>query len=430
MKLPPAFSADAALALPGPAWLRERRLASWESLAACEAPTDSEEIWRYSRIDDLDLARYGLGGPAHAAPIDPASLPTGVAELLSAAGPQATVVVSRNGGEASVFNPQPGLSVAPAEERPLGGPGEPVGVPSGQRADAWVSFNGAFVLAPWRLTVSPGSTLAHPVVLVHWLDAQAAAVSPRLEVDLGDGAEAHVLEVVAGADVPMLVVPLSELSIGRGARLGFGQVQLLGRAAWQLGNQVSRVASGGALRSMTVALGGSYARVRTDSVLEGEGGDSELLAAYFGTGGQMHDLRTVQHHAAPHSRSDLLFKGAVADEAQLVYSGLIRVEKGARGTNAFQTNRNLVLSEGARAYSVPNLEIEDNDVRCSHASAVGPVDESQLFYLESRGVPAAAAERLIVLGFMDDVLERFPVAGVLPWLRGAFADKFSTRRPH
>ena len=430
MKLPPAFSADAACALPGPAWLRERRLASWESLAACEAPAESEEIWRYSRIDDLDLAGYRLGEPGYAGPIDPAGLPDGVAELVGAAGPEATVVVSRNGGEASVLHPQPGLSVSPAEVRPLGGPGEPIPAPSGQRLDAWVSFNGAFVLAPWRVTVAPGSALAHPVVIVHWLDAVGAALSPRLEVELGDGAEAHVLEVVAGADVAMLVVPLSELAVGRGARLGFGQVQLLGRAAWQLGNQMSRVASGGALRSMTVALGGSYARVRTDSVLEGEGGDTELLAAYFGTGDQMHDLRTVQHHAAPCSRSDLLFKGAVADEAQSVYSGLIRVEKGARGTNAFQTNRNLVLSEGARAYSVPNLEIEDNDVRCSHASAVGPVDESQLFYLESRGVPAAVAERLIVLGFMDDVLERFPVAGVLPWLRRAFADKFSTRRPH
>jgi 3,4-dihydroxy 2-butanone 4-phosphate synthase/GTP cyclohydrolase II len=148
----------------------------------------------------------------------------------------------------------------------------------------------------------------------------------------------------------------------------------------------------------------------------------------YGTGAQMHDLRTLQHHAAPHTRSDLLFKGAVADEAQSVYSGLIRVEKGARGTNAFQTNRNFVLSGGARAYSVPNLEIEDNDVRCSHASAVGPVDESQLFYLESRGVPTAVARRLIVLGFMDEVLVRFPVRGVLDWLRGALAAKFATGR--
>jgi Fe-S cluster assembly protein SufD len=137
----------------------------------------------------------------------------------------------------------------------------------------------------------------------------------------------------------------------------------------------------------------------------------------------MHDLRTVQLHAAPRTRSNLLFKGAVANKAHSVYSGLIRVEKGAKGTNAFQTNRNLVLSEGAQADSVPNLEIEDNDVRCSHASAVGPIDESQLFYLESRGVPTPSAELLIALGFLDDVLVRFPARGMRPGLRQAVAAK-------
>jgi Fe-S cluster assembly protein SufD len=240
---------------------------------------------------------------------------------------------------------------------------------------------------------------------------------------VGRSASAQVVEVVASADAGLLSVPLAQLALAPGAMLGFGHVQLLGDRAWQLGNQVSRVSRDATLRSMTVAFGGDYARVRTDSVLDGAGGDSELLAAYLGSGHQMHDLRTVQLHAAPRSRSSLLFKGAVANSAHSVYSGLIRVEKGAKGTNAFQTNRNLVLSEGARAFSVPNLEIEDNDVRCSHASAVGPIDESQLFYLESRGVPTHTAERLIALGFMDDVLDRFPVPGLSEWLRGALAVK-------
>ena len=114
----------------------------------------------------------------------------------------------------------------------------------------------------------------------------------------------------------------------------------------------------------------------------------------------MHDFRTMQDHAAPRTTSDLLFKGAVGDTANSVYTGLIRVRPGAAGTNAFQTNRNLVLSEGAHADSVPNLEIEENDVKCSHASAVGPVDEDQQYYLESRGVPTDVAERLIVLGLL------------------------------
>src|SRR5205807_9669716 len=122
-------------------------------------------------------------------------------------------------------------------------------------------------------------------------------------------------------------------------------------------------------------------------------------------GDRMHDFRTLQDHAGPSSTSDLLFKGAVKDHGRSVYSGLIRVRKEAPGTNAFQTNRNLVLSEGASAESVPNLEIETNDVKCSHASAVGPIDEEQRYYLESRGVPPDVAERLIVMGVSGEVLQ-------------------------
>ena len=115
-------------------------------------------------------------------------------------------------------------------------------------------------------------------------------------------------------------------------------------------------------------------------------------------------MRTFQEHAAPRTRSKLTFKGAVDDSARSVYSGLIHIHKGARKSDASQTNRNLVLSDGAHADSVPNLDIEENDVRCSHASAVGPIDRAQRFYVESRGVPPDAAERLILLGFFDDLL--------------------------
>src|SRR5438067_8764111 len=132
----------------------------------------------------------------------------------------------------------------------------------------------------------------------------------------------------------------------------------------------------------------------------------------------MHDFRTIPDHAAPATKSDLLFNVAVAGTYKSVYSGLIRVRKEAPGTNAFQTNRNLVLSEGAGAESVPNLEIETNDVHCSHASAVGPIDEEQLYYLESRGVPPEVAERLIVLGFFNEVLQRLPSPALAARLRG------------
>src|SRR5438874_5355439 len=139
----------------------------------------------------------------------------------------------------------------------------------------------------------------------------------------------------------------------------------------------------------------------------------------------MLDFRTFQDHAAPDTTSNLLFKGAVGGHSRSVYTGLIRVRKNARGTNAFQTNRNIKLSEHAWAESVPNLEIENNDVRCSHASAVGPVDEEQRFYLESRGVRPEVAEQMIVLGFLDEVLDDFPVPAAVPLLREELVAKLA-----
>jgi Fe-S cluster assembly protein SufD len=207
--------------------------------------------------------------------------------------------------------------------------------------------------------------------------------------------------------------------------VSYMHLQMLGTQAWQIGLQASRVAADATFVSAAVALGGDYARLRTDSSLVGPGASSRLLALYFGAGSQMHDFRTTQDHRAPKTTSELLYKGAVANTARSVYSGLIRVEKGARGTNAFQTNRNLVLGEGAHADSVPNLEIEDNDVRCSHASAVGPVSDDERFYLESRGVPPEVTERLITLGFLGEVIEQLPLPALAPFLSGALATKLT-----
>lgn len=142
----------------------------------------------------------------------------------------------------------------------------------------------------------------------------------------------------------------------------------------------------------------------------GQGATTKQVALYYADGTQMHDFRTLQDHIAPKTYSDLLFKGAVQDTAKSVYTGLIRIREEARGSVAYQTNRNLTLSEGAWAESVPNLDIKTNDVKCSHASTVGPIDEEQRFYLESRGIPPQVAERLVVLGFFDDVLSLLPVS--------------------
>jgi Fe-S cluster assembly protein SufD len=204
-------------------------------------------------------------------------------------------------------------------------------------------------------------------------------------------------------------------------------VNELGPRVWMIGNQVAEGGKDSSTLLSSVSLGGDYARVRTESRLVGTGAEARQIAVYFGEGSQMHDFRTLQEHVAPKTTSDLLFKGAVEDQSRSVYTGLIHIGKHAKGSAAFQTNRNIKLSEGAWAESVPNLDIENNDVRCSHASAVGPIDEEQRFYLESRGVPTAVAERLIVLGFFSEVIERLPVPAVAAELRERVAAKLDRR---
>ena len=289
--------------------------------------------------------------------------------------------------------------------------------------DAFAAANRACASDPVVIRVKPGVTAA-PIVVVHRVEGDEVAIFPRVTIEAGENCEITVLEIVAGGG-RALVVPVTEVEVARAARVSYMHLQMLGTEAWQVGLQASRVAADATFVSAAVALGGDYARLRTDSALVGPGASSRLLALYFGAGAQMHDFRTTQDHRAPKTTSELLYKGAVANTARSVYSGLIRVEKGARGTNAFQTNRNLVLSEGAHADSVPNLEIEDNDVRCSHASAVGPVSDDERFYLESRGVPPQVTDRLITLGFLGEVIDQLPVPALAPFLSEALATKLS-----
>jgi Fe-S cluster assembly protein SufD len=186
------------------------------------------------------------------------------------------------------------------------------------------------------------------------------------------------------------------------------------------------------VRTFTVGLGGAYDRVRADVAVVGREAQSEILSAYLGNGTQVHDIRTLQDHVAPRTRSELLCQGAVAGTSRSVYSGLIRVHRGAVRTDAHQTNHNLVLDEGAHADSVPNLDILENDVKCSHASTVGPIDEDQRYYIESRGVSPDVAEGLIVRGFFNAIIDRGPIPAVTPLLRREVHDRlgitFGNRR--
>ncbi len=172
-----------------------------------------------------------------------------------------------------------------------------------------------------------------------------------------------------------------------------------------------------------VALGSQLGKANLDSVLRGPGADVEMLGLVFGDGHQVLDCHTIQDHVAPNTRSDLLYKGVLKDQAHSIFSGLIRVFPHAQKTDAYQQNRNLLLSPTARADSIPNLEIGANDVRCTHAATVGQVEDEYLFYLMSRGLPRAVAEQMIVEGFFEPVLQRIPLEDLRERLFGYIQHK-------
>ncbi len=413
-----AFSAEASQALGGASWQRDRRRAAFDRYAASSWPGPDEEAWRYSRIDQLDLSRFepsGSPAPKGALPLLPALAHAFVDRVGERAGLALTIDGRPYEIDLAEEASRSGVQLARASSHPeaaeLSGRAR-ASFTAPDSIDATDELAEAFSSDGTVLSVPAGVALSAPIVIVNLLGADhqdtssGPAFFPRTLVSLGEGSSVTVVELYFSGDGAILVLPVTELEVGPAARLSYSAVQQLGRATWQIGRNWSRAGRDAHLKSFTASLGGHYARTRTDSRLEGRGGSAELLAAYLGDGDQMHDFRTLQEHDAPSTTSDLVFKGAVGGRARAVYTGLIRMRRGARGANAFQTNRNLVLSQGASAYSVPNLDIEENDVRCSHASAVGPIDSEQRFYLQSRGIPAEVAERLILLGYFEELLGR------------------------
>lgn len=383
-------------------------------------PSESEEVWRYSPINRLDLEAYlpVLAPP----PTQGAPPPAFLEELGSGA-----VMTLSNGWLVDQPSPlPPGVAITRVKDQE--DPRDLVGSVLGA-SDALVALHDAFAPDPLVVEVAPGTVVAEPLVVVHRCDGAASgaegnggpapAMFPHSLWRVGRGAQLQVVEIFEGAQGhgAALCLPVTELVVGEGAVCSYGSLQTLGTGAWSIGRLAATVGRDATLRAFTAGLGAAYDRLRSDIEVTGPGGTSELCSMYLGTGDQVHDVRTLQDHAAPSTVSELLCKGAVAGSARSVYSGLIRVRPGAVRTDAMQSNHNLVLGDHAHADSVPNLDIQENDVRCSHASSVGPVDPDELFYLESRGVPPDRAERLIVLGFFDDLIERCPVPPLRAELR-------------
>jgi len=264
-----------------------------------------------------------------------------------------------------------------------------------------------------------------PIRLFHWLDGAGRLAAPRTVVMLGRESRATVIEeqLSAPAEGASFHDGGTEVFLGDGSKLVYATLQDWGRNVVHYSNHRARVGAGAELQWIQTMLGAHMAKANSYFDLAGQGSQAFVNGFLFGDERQHFHLHTLQRHLVPHTTSDLLIKGCLKDRARSVYQGLIQVSEGAQGTNAYQANRNLLLSEQARADSIPGLEILANDVRCTHGATIGHVDDEQMYYLMARGLPRLEAQRLIVEGFFAPVLDRIPLEAVREQLRDVIRHK-------
>ncbi|MCC7119000.1 MAG: Fe-S cluster assembly protein SufD [Anaerolineales bacterium] len=281
--------------------------------------------------------------------------------------------------------------------------------------------NGVLLYVPENVTVEyplhsvlwgPGGNLAHFSHLIVWVEA-GASVTYVHEAASPDEAE------------PAMHTGVVEIHVGENANLRFVELQSWGRHVWNFSHERARVERGGNLDWIFGAVGSKLTKNFSDLDLAGEGAQGRMSGFYFTDGVQHLDHDTQQNHLAPRTTSDLLFKGALRGKSRSVWQGMIYVAPGAQKTDGYQANRNLVLDDQARADSIPGLEILADDVRCTHGATVGKLEQEPLFYLKSRGIPQKEAERLVVEGFFDPIMQRIPFEGVRERFQQAIHDKLS-----
>ena len=377
----------------------ERMAAAYDVFESLAMPSGSEEEWKYV---DLDFDLASMPFPSEPGPaLDPGSFLTGVTDrAASVTIVDGAVFDAESAGEVSVerladLDDIAGVADLFAPDR-----------------DKFSAARSAFGVDGVRVRVPAGVDVADPVVI----DVQAVtegASFPSISVEVGENAGLGVVVVYRSAPgVGAVLSPQVGLHAETGGRVKFVGVQSLDHAATAVVHQRAILGRDASARIGEVGLGGALGRL--DLVVDhvGDGCSSEVVGVYFGEGDQTLDYRMVLHHQGKRTSSDVLLKGAVEDRAQSVFTGLLKIDRDATRTSAFETNRNLVLSEEAKAHSVPNLEILCDDVICGHGSSVGPLDEEHVYYLLSRGLPRKKAEQMLIRGFFNEIIERLPVPDV------------------
>ena len=376
-----------------PARVRDARFAAFEKFSGFAAPGETSAGWRRTDLTGIDLS-----------PVEPVRAECDI--RVAAADADCGVVVQTLDKAA--------LSDAPALAN----------TDTGNSIARFSALAQALWLSGGSIRVPAGAVLAEPIV-VDW----KTGAYPRLDIYVGKGARVSILENLALGG--RLTSGIVDIHVDDGATLTYVHAQNAPRDAVAFSHQRARVGAGGKLITLNFAMGGKLSRADVEVSLEGRGAESDMLGLVFGEGDQQFGFQTLQGHHAPDTRSDLLFKSALDDRSHSSYTGVISIGHDAPRSEAYQANRNLLLSDGARADTEPKLEILIDDVaRCTHGATVGPIDDEQMFYLQSRGIEPTTATKIIAEGFFQDVFAKVGDDGVVAPLRALVAPHIDRLSAH
>ena len=402
-----------------PRWLAERRAKAVEAARELALPGPKTKGWEFTDLSRLDLSAYAPAeaGDPSVAEADGATLavPAGSSVLTQVDGSVRSDGALAAGGDAKPDGPV-AMSLTEAAERFPDLVGEHLGRVIPGDGDPFVAINDAGWAGGALVYVPAGTRPDAPISLTALQQADGRTLNWRTLIVLEAGAEAEVWERYVSAEetTDALFNGVTELIVGEGATLRYVCGQDLSPASWAFATQRAEVARDGTLEWVALGFGSARGKVRMETKLAGRGASARVTGAYAGTGRQHLDYDTTQEHAAEDTTSDLAFRGVLAGRSTAVWRGMITVDEGAQRTDAFQECRNLLLSPKAHADAIPGLQINADDVACTHAAAIAQVDPEQLFYLTSRGLPKEVASSLIVEGFLSELVERVP--------EGALAD--------
>jgi Fe-S cluster assembly protein SufD len=404
-----------------PTYFRERQQAAWEKFKQLPMPVRTDETWRFSDIKALDLSPFRRAQAI--ANADRAAL---LARSLGLAETAGRMVFANDRLLAQEFHGDTlrakGVLWMPLDhaiatqreliEKHFMREGAILGSKKFSALHESQVRNGTFLYVP------RGVEIALPIECFHWSQGEGAAIFPHTLIIAEPMSKITVVDCFrsAGAE-PGLACGSNDIIAGDGAKVTYVALQHWNRATLAFHWNNTTVARDAHALALSLNLGGRYIRSEAVSHLRGPGGRSDMLSITSTEGSQWVDQRTLQIHEAPHTSSDLLYKNALNDQSRTIFTGLIRVDPGAHKTDAYQKVRNLLLTDEAEANSAPGLEIEADDVRCTHGATSGQVDTEELFYLLSRGIPLREAQRLVVFGFLNEVTERLANAPLQEVLR-------------